>query len=269
MNVLVSHINEETLVASVLGQWIESSLDRDVQVSGEAENIQLDKQRLAEVERVLSAAQVVLLLCSEHSIGRPWINFESGCAWLKRVPVIAVCHDGCFPGDLPPPLGSFQAFDLTDAASCQALLETLAKHLKRKRVPRIDCDLMVAELRAALDPSNVPAPPAKRSNDFREPVAKHPSEAPESAPAPRASGATLQSIEVRLLAMIKRLPDFTCTAPGLAEGLGEQERTIRHTLEKLVNDHLVTLKASTHPTDPETRYALAERGRMYLAKHAQ
>jgi hypothetical protein len=139
---------------------------------------------------------------------------------------------------------------------------------------------MVAELRAALDPSHVPAlpairsnvvpePPAKRSNDFREPVAKRPSEVPESAPAPRASGATLQSIEVRLLAMIKRLPDFTCTAPGLAEGLGEQERTIRHTLEKLVNDHLVTLKASTHPTDPETRYALADRGRTYLAKHDQ
>jgi hypothetical protein len=164
-------------------------------------------------------------------------------------------------------LGSFQAFDLADAASCQALLETLGKHLKRKRVPRIDCDLMVAELSAAMDPDYVPEPSAVRSDDVPEPVAKLPS-VPESAPAPAASGATLQSIEVRLLAMIKRLPDFTCTAPGLAEGLGEQERTIRHTLERLMNNRLLSLKASTHPTDPETRYAVTEKGRMYLAKHA-
>ena len=68
--------------------------------------------------------------------------------------------------------------------------------------------------------------------------------------------------------MIKRLPDFTCTAPGLAEGLGEQERTIRHTLEKLVNNQLLSLKASTHPTDPETRYPVTEKGRMYLVRHA-
>ncbi len=82
MNVLVSHINEEAQVASVLQQWIESSLDRDVHASGEEENIQLDKKRLAEVDRALSEAQVVLLLCSERSIGRPWINFECGCAWF-------------------------------------------------------------------------------------------------------------------------------------------------------------------------------------------
>ncbi|MHC5006295.1 MAG: TIR domain-containing protein [Planctomycetota bacterium] len=267
MSVLVSHIADEAQVASVLQQWIESSLDRDVHASGEAQNIQLDKKRLAEVDRALSEAQVVLLLCSEGSVGRPWINFECGCAWFKRVPVIAVCHSGCSPADLPPPLGSFQAFDLADAASCQALLETLGKHLKRKRVPRIDCDLMVAELSAAMDPDYVPEPSAVRSDDVPEPVAKLPS-VPESAPAPAASGATLQSIEVRLLAMIKRLPDFTCTAPGLAEGLGEQERTIRHTLERLMNNRLLSLKASTHPTDPETRYAVTEKGRMYLAKHA-
>jgi hypothetical protein len=268
MNVFLSHISEEALVASVLKEWIESSLDRDVHLSGEAENINLGKKRLAEVDGALGEAQIVLLLCSDRSIGRPWINFESGCAWFKRVPVIAACHCGCAPADLPPPLGSFQAFDLTDVASCQALLETLGKHLKRKRVPRIDCDQMIAELKAAMDPDFVPESRATQVDDVEEPVAELPREVPESSPAPSASGATLQSIEVRLLAMIKRLPDFTCTAPGLAEGLGEQERTIRQTLERLLNNGLLSLKASTHPTDPETRYAVTEKGRMYLAKHA-
>ncbi|MHC4428632.1 MAG: hypothetical protein ACYS0D_08520 [Planctomycetota bacterium] len=267
MSVLVSHINEEAQVASVLKEWIESSLDRDVHASGEARNIQLDKKRLAEVDRALSEAQVVLLLCSERSIGRPWISFESGCAWFKRVPVMAVCHGGCSPDDLPPPLGSFPAFDLTDVASCQALLKTLATHLKRKRVPRIDCNVMIAELEAAMDPSHVPEPRAARSNDVAEPVATRPRDVPEPAPAPRTSDETHKSIEVGVLATIKRLPEFTCTAPGLAEGLGEQERRVRHALEKLVNNQLLTLQASTHPTDPETRYALTEKGRKYFAKH--
>ncbi len=163
MNVFLSHINEDVQVASVLKQWIESSLDRDVHLSGEVEDIQLDVQRLAAVDRALGEAQVVLLLCSERSIGRPWINFESGCAWFKRVPVIAVCHSGCSTADLLPPLGSFQAFDLTDAASCQALLETLAKYLKRKRVPRINCDLMVAELEAKIRVSCTPVTRVQRT----------------------------------------------------------------------------------------------------------
>ena len=42
MNVLLSHINEESQIASILKQWIESSLNHDVQLSGEA-NIRLDQ----------------------------------------------------------------------------------------------------------------------------------------------------------------------------------------------------------------------------------
>jgi hypothetical protein len=267
MNVLVSHINAEAQVASVVKQWIESSLDRDVQASGEAESIQLDEQRRAAFDQALGEAKVVLLLCSERSIGRPWISFESGCAWFKRVPVIVGCHCGCSTEDLPPPLGSFRAFDLTDAASCQALLETLAAHLKRKRVPRIDCDQMVAELKAAMDPNYVPEPVAAPTKDVVEPVAERPSKFPKRAPAKKAAAAPAKPLEVRVLTAIKRVPDFASTAPDLAEGLGEQESKVRHALDKLVNNQLLTLRASTHPTDPETRYTLTNKGRQYLAKH--
>ena len=115
MDVLLSHIKEEAQVASVLKEWLESSLDRDVHLSGESENFQFGKDQLAELDKALGAAQLVLLLCSDESISRPWVNFEFACAWLKRVPVIAACHCGCSSAQLPPPLGSFPAFDLTDA----------------------------------------------------------------------------------------------------------------------------------------------------------
>jgi hypothetical protein len=262
VNVLLSHTYDESQVASVLRQWIESSLDRDVQVSGESGEIRLDDARLAEVDGALSEAEIALLLCSHASIGRPWINFEAACAWFKGVPLIAVCHCGCSPAELPPPLGSLEAFDLTDAASCQSLMETLAEYVQRKRVPRIDGDLMVAELKAALNPGDAPEPVRTRPK-------KAPKSAPAPAPAPAVSKAKPKSIEVRLLAMIKRLPDYTCTATSLAVELGEQERRIRLSLDKLVSNQLLAQKASTHPTDPETRYALMDRGRDYLAKHGR
>lgn len=256
MNVVLSHIAEDLKVASVLGQWIESSLDRDIRFSSDAEGFRPDEQRRVGIDGALAEARVVLVLCSARSIGLPWISFEAGCAWHKGVPVMSVCHDGCSADDLPAPLGSFRAFDLTDATSCQALLETLANHLERRRVPRIDCGQMVAELKAAPTSSELPEPTAMRAGVAAAPVRSR-----------RDSREKPKPIEIRLLDTIKRLPEYTCTATGLAAGLGESERQVSRTLDKLVSNQLLTKKASTHPTDPETRYAMTDRGRDYLAKH--
>lgn len=264
MNVSLSHISEEAKIAAVLAQWIESSLDRDVHLSGEAGNIQLGGQRLAEVDRVLGEVKVVVLLCSDRSIGRPWISFESGCAWLKKVPVVAACHSGCSKADLLPPLGSFPAFDLSDAASCQALLETLATRLERKRIPRVDFNRMVDELSAAMDSIH-----DSESNGVPAPAARRPSNVPEPVPARPPSAAPSRPLEVRLLLAMKRHPEFTCNATSLAEDLGEPERKIHDALNKLVHDRLLTQRASTHPSDPAARYALTDQGRSYLVKHGQ
>ena len=43
---------------------------------------------LEEIDQALAAAVVLLVLCSPASLRRPWINFETGCGWIKRVP----CH---------------------------------------------------------------------------------------------------------------------------------------------------------------------------------
>ncbi|MHC4108440.1 MAG: TIR domain-containing protein, partial [Planctomycetota bacterium] len=177
MNVFLSHINEEAQLALVLKQWIESSLDRDIHLSGEAEG----EQRLAELDQALSQAQLVLILCSERSVSRPWINFESGCAWVKRVPVIAVCH-------LPPPLGNFPALELSDAISCEALLKTLANRFQKKRIPRINYVQMVAELEAAMGPGEV-AEPAAMPPSVVPPPPMPPTAGPKPAPALKVSAA--------------------------------------------------------------------------------
>jgi hypothetical protein len=183
---------------------------------------------------------------------------------LKGVPVVAVCHSGCSTADLLPPLGNFQAFDLSDAASCQALLETLASHLQRKRVPRVDCNLMAAELREAASRAGGP-----ESNDAPAPAAARPTKSPAPAAARPAPAAPPQPLELRLLLTMLQLPEYTCTATGLAEGLGESERKIRDLLDKLEVDHLLLQRASTHPADPDSRYALTDKARGHLARRGR
>ena len=41
---------------------------------------------------------------------RPWVNIELGAAWIKRVPIIPLCHSGLTPSDLPWPFADFHAW---------------------------------------------------------------------------------------------------------------------------------------------------------------
>lgn len=264
MKVFISHINADAQVAAVLAQWIESSLDRDVHLSGEVEDVPLDAQRRAGIDRALDEAKAALLLCSARSIGHPWISFEAGCAWLKGLPVFAACHGGCFTAGQPAPLGSLPVVDLTDAGSCRALLDTLAGLLQKKRVPRIDYNQMVSEIAAA-----VTRGAAQPSRAAAAAVATQASTtAAPAAAAPQAAAAAPQAIATRLLAAIGRQADFSYTAPDLAIGLGASEWVVRQCLDTLVSDDLLAQRISTLPTDPETRYACTDRGRSYLANHA-
>ena len=71
----------------------------------------------------MKQAKVILTLCSESSVRRPWLNFESGGGWAKRLPVIPVCHKKMTKDRLPDPLHAFKAVELNDTESCKELVE--------------------------------------------------------------------------------------------------------------------------------------------------
>jgi hypothetical protein len=152
MSVFLSHISEEAPLAAVIKDWTESTfLGRaSVFVSSSVSDIPAGSRWLDEIDRALTESKAFLVLCSPRSIERPWVNFETGCGWIKRVPVVPLCHSGQEKGKLPQPISSFQAIEVEDQAFPTKFLSALSTHLGYQRVPRIDGAAMRRDLDAAL-----------------------------------------------------------------------------------------------------------------------
>jgi hypothetical protein len=151
MRVFISHISEEAPLAHVLKDWIESSFagQCDVFVSSDKDDIPAGSKWLEEIESALGSASALIVLCSPSSLSRPWISFETGCGWMKHVPIIPICHSGQKKASLPSPLSMLQALELDEQDFVYDLLSGLAKHLGFGKVPRIDQAAMRSQLTEA------------------------------------------------------------------------------------------------------------------------
>ncbi len=152
MNIFISHIYEEAALAIVLKDWIESTFLGNciVFVSSDANSLPAGTRWLEHMDAALQAANVMVVLCSSQSVQRPWVNFETGCAWARDIPVIPVCHTGLAKGNLPRPLAEFQGIDATDDGFPAAFLSALAQHLGISKLPRLDTKAMSSDVETAL-----------------------------------------------------------------------------------------------------------------------
>lgn len=129
--IFLSHISEE----GALGTIFKDRLEKDflslinVFVSSDSRSIPPGDAWLKAVDQNLEGAAALIVLASPQSIARPWITFEAGAGWAKRVPTMIVCHSGITPGGLPLPLGQLQAFQATDVTRIQAMYGVVASVL--------------------------------------------------------------------------------------------------------------------------------------------
>jgi hypothetical protein len=146
--IFISHISSETELA----QSLKNSLKKyflgllDIFVSSDKETIQAGTKWLDEVDTALKGADFQIVLCSKESVGRPWVNFEAGAAWIRGIPVIPLCHSGLRLIDLPIPLGMLQAVECSQPDSLYRLYDAVAKTLGVD-VPDIDFKQLASELR--------------------------------------------------------------------------------------------------------------------------
>ena len=140
MKVFISHISDEAPLALELKDWIESSFagQCDVFVSSDKDSIPAGSKWLDKIDEALNEAKVFIVLCSSSSLSRPWINFETGCAWIRTIPVIPICHSGQKRNMLPAPISAFHALELENSDFVNQLLSSLAKQLGFSKVPRVD-----------------------------------------------------------------------------------------------------------------------------------
>jgi hypothetical protein len=151
LNVFISHIAEETSIAEVLKDWIESTFlgQCEVFASSDRENLPAGNNWIGEIDKALDSAVAFLVLCSPASLMRPWINFQTGWGWIKGLPVIPICHSGLKMDDLPSQISSFQSIEIDSDSFVFDLLSRLAKHLGFEKFPRVDQSAMVHELISA------------------------------------------------------------------------------------------------------------------------
>ncbi|MGE5239319.1 MAG: toll/interleukin-1 receptor domain-containing protein [Chloroflexota bacterium] len=148
MRVFISHISEEAAIARVLKDWIESSFagQCDVFVSSDKDDIPAGSRWLEDIDGAVASASALIVLCSPSSLSRPWIIFETGCGWAKRVPIIPICHSGQKKGALPPPISMLESLELDDKDFVNDLLSSLATHHGLAKFPRVDQAAMRREL---------------------------------------------------------------------------------------------------------------------------
>jgi len=157
--VFISHVNEEARIASVLKKHIQSTLKEcDVFASSDPHDIPAGTKWLEKISQAIESATVLVVLCSPVSLKRPWINFEMGCGWMKKVPVIPICHSGQKKGQLPAPVSTFQALEMDSETFVANFFDALAQHLKIQEVPKVDQNAIKGELTAALQPELVMVP---------------------------------------------------------------------------------------------------------------
>lgn len=155
MNIFLSHISEEALLALVLKEWIQMAFGRKfrVFVSSDIQNIAAGDKWLTNLEVALSKARILIVLCSPNSVTRPWVNFEVGSAWVKQMPIIPVCHSGQRLDSLPVPLSSFQGLDIHSAIFSDVLIGSLIIRGRLRKRPKFGEKrkrMMQKEIRAAL-----------------------------------------------------------------------------------------------------------------------
>lgn len=92
----------------------------------------------------LCRANVMLALCSQHSITMPWINFEIGGAAAREIAIMPLCHSGLTPDQLPASIKTKQAVTLTSAQSLDKLYDELSE-LIGCRKPAIDFGALAAQ----------------------------------------------------------------------------------------------------------------------------
>jgi hypothetical protein len=145
--IFISHISEEKELALILKRHLAADFGGRVRVfvSSDMESIMTGDDWLESVKRALDAASLELILCSRVSIGRAWVNFEAGAAWLKKIPIVPVCHSSYPACDLPIPFSLLQAAEVGQESGLRLIYFRIATTLKVD-VPEVDFGRITKEV---------------------------------------------------------------------------------------------------------------------------
>lgn len=109
----LSHAADDATFANVLTDKLRASkASLKIFVASRPGDISSGEEWLARIGKELQEADAYVVLLTPTSVKRPWIWFESGAAWMTGRGLIPVTAGGLVKGDVPLPLGAYQALAL-------------------------------------------------------------------------------------------------------------------------------------------------------------
>lgn len=129
LRVFISYVHEDREIAEAVQRLLvsELKLDKAVFLSADQTQVLAGHVWLDKIREALGSCEVLVLLLSERSINRAWVNFEAGAVWLARKPVIPICIGRMSKEFLPQPYAGIQAIELPYGA--HYLLTSVHHHL--------------------------------------------------------------------------------------------------------------------------------------------
>jgi len=151
--VFISHYHAESPIAERLQSYLHARFGEDLEVfrSSDDQSIPTGRPQRPEIMEALASARVYVLLLSNFSAQRPWVNFEAGFAECRRLKkgadVFAILIRGARADDIPSPLRDLQLRPIK-LSVLQEIVEAVARVTGRTPGPdgRADC---IEEFKAA------------------------------------------------------------------------------------------------------------------------
>lgn len=173
--IFISHWTEENGFAVFLKEQLKQIFGEDLNifVSSDYESISGGETWFQAVVSSLMSVRVVLVLVSQYSVDRRWINFEAGIGIGADATVIPIVIRHFSKSDVGYPLSTLQTRDIHNSNDVPALMKDIGKQIKIAPRP-VDGKSFVEALENSV---GVLPPPRKRlepgvGHDFMQGVSK-------------------------------------------------------------------------------------------------
>lgn len=126
----LSHAGADRQVAEYLRSRITASVPGiDVFLASRPGQIPVGADWLATIKEELASSDAYLVLLTPASAGRPWVQFETGAAWMSDRLLVTVIAGALEKRDVPMPLSSFQLLCLCVQDEAEEVFKALGGKL--------------------------------------------------------------------------------------------------------------------------------------------
>jgi hypothetical protein len=149
LEVFISHASGESALAKLLQEEIESDFIGLVRVfvSSDGTSIVVGDHWLESVVSKLGSADIYVVLCSQNSVDRPWINIELGAALSRGKRVIPIFHTDLVAEEFQRrPLSDNEGFNAHDPEGLRSLYSVFQKGIE-SRMPTVDFGALASKVK--------------------------------------------------------------------------------------------------------------------------